>query len=324
MSRETDSRDPDSDAALRELFARAAPRPAPPTADEAEIRSAIYAEWDAATGRRVLLRRASLGVAAAALVASVVVLVVGTATGPQPAVATVERVQGDVEIAGMSAPQVGSVVSAEARVATHGGRLALRLADGGSLRLAAQTELTLTASNQAELHTGALYFDSEQDAAGSRFAIRTAFGMLRDMGTQFSAQLHADRLEIGVREGYVALARGTEDVAAAAGERVTVPRAAGGVRREPLPSFGDDWAWAERLAPPFEIDGRHPIEFLQWVAAQTGRSLVFSTPAAERIARESVLVGSIDLEPLPKLAAVLTLTDLDYVIDGESIVISEK
>ena len=64
------------------------------------------------------------------------------------------------------------------------------------------------------------------------------------------------------------------------------------------------------LAPPFDIDGRTVGDFLAWFAQQTGRSVVFGSPAAERLARETRLNGSIDLEPMQKLSAVLALTDL--------------
>jgi hypothetical protein len=78
------------------------------------------------------------------------------------------------------------------------------------------------------------------------------------------------------------------------------------------------------MAPPFEINGRHLIEFLEWVAAQTGRTLEFADSAAERVARDTVLSGSIDLEPIPKLMAVLALTDLDYSIDGGRLLIAAQ
>jgi ferric-dicitrate binding protein FerR (iron transport regulator) len=329
MSRHDDSRSKgsgsDPEQALQNLFAHAEPRPAPPEADAEEIRRAVYAEWDAVTGRRVFNRRAAGAVAAAAVIASVALLVLDTGTGPTATVATVERVQGNVALEGSDVPlQVGAGVPQNALLTTRSGQIALRLADGGSLRLASQTELTLLAAAAVDLRAGALYFDSDGSVGPSRLEVRTAFGTLRDVGTQFSARLSPGRLQFGVRDGRVALARDDESVAADAGERVTVPQGAGGVRREPIASFGDEWAWAERLAPPFEIDGRPLMEFLAWVAHETGRALVFADPAAEQLARETVLSGSIDLEPLPKLAAVLTLTDLDYSVDGERIVISAK
>jgi hypothetical protein len=51
---------------------------------------------------------------------------------------------------------------------------------------------------------------------------------------------------------------------------------------------------------------------------------VLADPAAERVARETRLKGSIDLEPLPKLAAVLALTDLTYSLEGERVVITAR
>ena len=328
MSSRDGSRSDDTESqgedALRELFARAEPRLVPPAADEAEVRHAVYAEWDALTGRRVFRRRAASAVAAAALVASVVLLVVNTGTVPGPTLAYAERVQGDVEVDGARIA-VGAPIAQGAEIATRSGQIALRLTDGGgSLRLAPRTELTLSAIAAADLDAGSLYFDSEDDSPAAHFEVRTPFGVVRDVGTQFIAKLEGEHLEVGVRDGRVAIARDTETVEARPGDRLTVPRGATGGRRGSIESFGADWSWAERLAPPFDIDGRRLIDFLTWVAEQTGRTLEFADPATEQIARDTLLSGSIDLEPLPKLAAVLALTDLDYRIDGERIVITTK
>ena len=247
-----------------------------------------------------------------------------TSTGPLPAVATIERIRGNVEVEGVGQRRVGETIEQGARVRTNSGQVALRLADGGSLRLASQTELTLIAGAEAKLDAGALYFDSDRSSGPSKLVVQTAYGALRDVGTQFVARLESARLEIGVRDGRVELARRTGSVAADAGERLTVPQGAGSVRRDPISSFGESWAWAEQLAPPFEIDGRPLIEFLTWVAHETGRALVFADPAAESIAREAQLKGVIDLEPLQKLAAVMTTTDLAYTLDGKRIVVATK
>jgi ferric-dicitrate binding protein FerR (iron transport regulator) len=310
--------------ALRELFARAEPRLVPPAGDEAEIRRALYAEWDALTGRRIVHRRVAAVAAAAAAVAGVALLLVNTSTVPGPTIAFAERVQGDVQVDGVRIA-VGAPISAGAEIDTHSGQIALRLADaGGSLRLAPRTELTLSATAGARLDAGSLYFDSEDGSAVAHFEIRTPFGIVRDVGTQFIAKLEGEHLEVGVRDGRVAIARDSEIVEASPGERLTVPRGMASVRRGTIESFGADWSWAERLAPPFDIDGRRLIDFLTWVAEQTGRALEFADAATEQTARDTLLSGSIDLEPLPKLAAVLALTDLDYQIDGERIVITSK
>jgi ferric-dicitrate binding protein FerR (iron transport regulator) len=247
---------------------------------------------------------------------------------PLPSIARVERVLGTVE--GRNGPlALGDEIAAGAVLATGSGQVALRLASGGSLRVAPQSRVTLTAANKIELDTGALYFDSERAAArGEPLAVVTSLGTLRDVGTQFVARLDTARLEVGVRDGSVSLLRGTASTAGttiATGEKVTVGDNAD-VRREPLATFGADWAWAERLAPPFDTDGRRLIEVLEWVAAQTGRTLAFADSDLERTARETVLSGSIDLEPLPKLMAVLAVTDPDlgYSIEAGRLLITHK
>ena len=63
------------------------------------------------------------------------------------------------------------------------------------------------------------------------------------------------------------------------------------------------------------------IDFLRWIEAQTGRTLVFADAASEQAARDTMLSGTVELEPLLKLAAVIATTDLDYSLEGERIVI---
>jgi ferric-dicitrate binding protein FerR (iron transport regulator) len=308
----------DDERMLEQLFAHAKARPMPPAADMDEIRSALYAEWDALTGRRVWLRRAGAIAAAAAAAAIVVWTTIGVT--PPMALATVaqiERVQG---VVGM---RIGDALTAGDTLATGSGQLALRLASGGSLRLGPQTRLQFTGDAVAELTAGVVYFDSEGERGAQPFAITTALGTVRDVGTQFLVRVAAAQLEIGVREGRVALEAGNARGEAAAGDKLVVA-APGDIRRDSIAAVGDDWAWAEKLAPPFDIDGQQLGDFLVWFTQQTGREVVFADANAERVARETVLNGSIDLEPLPKLAAVMTLTDLTYSVDGARVVIASR
>jgi len=319
MNEEHGSNDADP---LRDLFAHVRPRPAPPAEDEAEIRRALFLEWDALTGRRVLLKRFGAAAAAAVVVAGFAALLLRTSTAPAAVVAAVERVHGDAEVDGV-ALTLGARIPSGARVDTRNGQVALRLEGGGSLRLAPQTELTFAAAGRATLDSGAVYFDSEAGAAAARIEIRTALGTVHDLGTQFVARLAGDRLEVGVRDGRVTIARASDSIDVDRGERVSVARA-DRPRREQVATFGGDWDWAERLAPPFAIDGRTLFDFLRWVEAQTGRTLAFADAASEQAARDTVLSGSIDLEPLAKLAAVIATTDFEYTLDGKRIVVSRR
>ena len=244
-------------------------------------------------------------------------LLLRTSVAPAAVVASVERVRGDAQ-AGGAALAIGATVPSAVRIDTHSGQVALRLADGGSLRLAPQTSITFAAAGHATLDAGTLYFDSEGRAA---VELRTPLGIVRDMGTQFVLRVAGERLDLAVRDGRVAIEHGSGEVDVVAGERIYVTSGASAPRRERSASFGGDWDWAERLAPPFDINGRRLIDFLQWVDTQTGRTLEFADPRSEQVARDTVLNGSIDLEPLPMLAAVLALTDLGYALDGERIVV---
>lgn len=308
----------DDEQMFEQLFAHAKARPQPPVDDMEEVRRAVFAEWDAVTGRRARWQRVVAIAATFAAVAFVLWTTVDLApTVPAPVVARVERVQG---VIGM---RLGDEVAGGATIATGGGQLALRLASGGSLRLAPQTRLELTAADAAALTAGMVYFDSEGARGGAPFTIATTLGNVRDVGTQFLVRVDAEQLAVGVRDGRVALEAGTQRSEAAAGDRLVLA-AAGGLRRDAIAAVGDEWEWAEKLAPPFEIDGRRLSEFLAWFTAQTGRTVVFADANAERIARDTVLSGAIDLEPLPKLAAVLALADLGYRLDGNRVVIASR
>lgn len=323
MSNERDrsstSEDAETDRLLGRLFEHAKPRPLPPPEVTEEIRQALYAEWDAVTSRRVWLRRAGALAATAAAFALVFWATVGVDPPPSlPMLASVERVQG---VIGM---RVGDELQTGAVVASGGGQLGLRLASGGSLRLGPQTRLQLTGASSAELRAGVVYFDSEGGRSAQSFTLTTELGIVRDVGTQFMARVDSESLEVGVREGRVALTRDADQGDAGAGDKLVVAAAAAGIRRDSIATFGDEWAWAERVAPPFDIDGRVLGDFLGWFEGQTGRTVVLADPTAERVARETRLNGSIDLEPLPKLAAVLALTDLDYSLEGERVVITAR
>jgi ferric-dicitrate binding protein FerR (iron transport regulator) len=321
MSNERQS-EVDSERLLRQLFEHAEPRVQPPASDTEDVRRAVLEEWEAVTGPRVWRKRGAFA-AAAATVLFAALLYVGS--GPEPGVspllvARVEQVQGVVTTADGSRLPAGSGVVAGTQISTGEGQIGLRLAAGGSLRVAAGSRFVLSSNDEVELLAGMLYFDSEEQRA-AEFAVTTDLARIVDVGTQFLVRVDDDGLDVGVREGRVSVSRDATSEAAAAGERLVATSAANDLRRESIATFGGDWEWTERLAPPFAIDGRTLGEFLSWFEAQTGRTVVFADAAAEPALRVAVLRGSIDLPPLQKLSAVLALNDLTYELDGERVVI---
>jgi ferric-dicitrate binding protein FerR (iron transport regulator) len=194
------------------------------------------------------------------------------------------------------------------------------LASGGSLRIAPRSRVVLSSGDEAELLAGALYFDSEEQRA-TEFVVATELGRVRDVGTQFLVRLDGEQLDVGVRDGRVTLERGGAADGADAGERLVASQGAN-VRRDSIDKFGREWEWAERLAPPFDTNGRTLGEFLAWFEAQTGRAVVFADEALEREFRDATLTGSVaDSPPLQKLSSVLDTSGLTYSLDGERVVI---
>jgi hypothetical protein len=320
-------RDADAERALQELFSRARPRAQPPAADTEEIRRAVYAEWDAVTGRRVWRKRAGFAAAASVLLAAALWVGGGlNPSAPPPVVARVERVLGTVEGAAAARVAVGDAVAAGTTLSTGTGQVGLLLASGGSLRVGPRSRIVLTGADGAELMAGMLYFDSEGRRAGVEFTVTTELGTVRDVGTQFLMRLDdgLSALDVGVRDGRVALMTSGESGTAGVGERLVATQDASAIRRETIETFGGDWSWAEELAPPFDIEGRTVSDFLVWFSAQTGRTVVFATPAAERLAEQTILRGSIDLEPRLKLSAVLATTDLTATLEEGRVVISTR
>jgi ferric-dicitrate binding protein FerR (iron transport regulator) len=320
----SNERDPEveRERLLRRLFAHAEPRLQPPPTDAEEVRRAVLEEWEAVTGRRVWRKRGAFAAAAAAvLVAAFVYLNGGPGpSAPTPLVARVEQVQGIVTTSNGARLVAGGGLVGGTQLASDDGQIGLRLASGGSLRIGPRSRVVLAGSDEAELLAGVLYFDSE-DGRTSEFAVTTQLGRVRDVGTQFLVRVDDDQLDIGVRAGRVTLTRGGASDDAGVGERLVASQASNGLRRESIATFGGEWEWAERLAPPFDIDGRTVSTFLAWFEAQTGRTVVFADAAAERTAQTAMLSGSIDLPPLQKLSAVLALTDLTYTLDGERVVV---
>src|SRR5687768_1282647 len=195
---------------LRDLLGGAGRRPELPAEDLATLRETARAEWARRYAGAPARRRAGtpwwLGLAAAAALVAALGLA-GWARQPREALerpgalAVVERVTGSATLQGAdgralplqtAAPLVaGSVVETGAD-GMPPSRLALRTPDGASLRLDAGSRLRLVAAGEVELLSGAVYVDSRAGAAGGgqpRLTVRTAHGVLEELGTQFEVRL---------------------------------------------------------------------------------------------------------------------------------------
>jgi len=315
----------DSDVAA--LLRAAGTRPAATAQAMGEVRAAVEAEWRTTIAAR-RHRRLVTGWAAAAsvTVAALGVWLVRPLLQVEPqVVASLTRTVGSVEQnvgdgrwtpVATSAPLVSG---AQLRTARDG-RAALQLENGLELRLDARTLVAFEDTGRARLSQGAVYVDSGSPPGtpGPGFVLDTPAGPVAHLGTQYEARIVDGSVRLGVREGRVRLSHASGDLVGAAGESITVR--GNEVIRAPLAPTAPEWNWVADVTPPFSIEGRSVEDFLVWAARQTGRTIVYASPAAAQQARRAMLSGTVDgLTPDEAVRAVLSTTSLAPDIGPERI-----
>jgi hypothetical protein len=192
-----------------------------------------------------------------------------------------------------------------------------------SLRVDQNTRLAVDAAGEFTLMAGRIYVDTgDRIYADRHIIVNTVHGTATDIGTQFSVAQSDASMSVAVREGRVDLTDGRQSSSATRGEKMTL-RSGGSIEIDALQIIGPEWEWAIALAPQFELESHTLLEFLKWASRETGMELVFDTDESRASARVSKSYGSIDgLAPLEAVEAVLATTEFNYVIDGDSISIS--
>jgi len=206
----------------------------------------------------------------------------------------------------------GDPIPAGAIVATgRGASLAMQDSIGRSIRLAEGSRLRYVSGNASVLEDGLLYADAGRGNEPV-LTIETAYGRVRDLGTQFEVKVGGGSIRIRVREGSVSLdsAGATHEVAA--GNQLAWT-GQGEAEYEAIPIFGASWRWAEEIAPLRDLRGRTAREFLDWISRERGWSLEFESPEVAKAAGEITLGGSITGLSLDEsLDAVLPTCGMRY------------
>lgn len=206
------------------------------------------------------------------------------------------------------------------RILQTRGPLLIELADGGTLRVAADTALELEGPTKGVLRRGQIYVDLPPGThSNAPFQIETRVGTVEHVGTEFEV-LSNDRLvRLRVREGRVQLEGGSGHFAAGAGTEL-IALNDGTVTQGTVPTYGRDWMWVAALAPDYELEGKPLLGFLEWVSREVGRPVQFSDEHARAVAERTILHGSVrGRAPLDALSSVLATTSLSYEIRGDAI-----
>lgn len=324
-----------NDASIEELLRAVGARNEPSSDAAREVMSAVHAEWltivqQRRRQQRVVAWRIAAGLALAVLVSTFTYRYLQ----PEPTpVASIAYVDGrllassdadtlEVRAAGESI-LVGDTVETDAH-----SRAAFAFADGLSLRLDHNTRVTVDTKNHITLANGAVYIDApvstdHSDALANTppanaLVVATSAGSVRHVGTQYEvrtlvdngADVGARAMLVSVREGRVLVTGPSSSNTGEAGQVLRLS-AQGELTRSELSVTDPRWQWALQAVPMFDIDDQSLATFLQWIARETGRHVVYSTPQAEAAASTVRLRGSIaGLDADSALAAVLSTTQL--------------
>ncbi|MEJ0100757.1 MAG: FecR domain-containing protein [Pseudomonadota bacterium] len=291
----------------------------------ARIRAATEQEWRATTSTpqrsRHVMRRAAAAIVVLAIAGALMVGRFGGDTGA--VIGKLERADqpGAVEHHWLHDHPLdnGAALHAGQRVEVQGGAR-IALAGAGSLRLAPGTRVKILSAHLLKLIDGSIYLDMPPTPGSQfEFSAQTPAGTFTHVGTQFLLAVHAGQTELQVREGSVRWHSDKGDVLAESGTQLIID-ADGKATRTQVVTTGTTWSWAEGLAPIFEIENRSLTEFLQHVARETGRTLVFANGAVESRSATTQLHGSIDeMAPVDALATVMATTSLRFTLGGNSI-----
>jgi len=205
--------------------------------------------------------------------------------------------------------------------------LAILWGDVNSVRVDENTEIHLSSSTDIELISGRIYVDippvSGQNQSGFELRVVTRLGTVNHIGTQFMVTSDADSVEVRVREGSVSIDNSNQVLVMQKGQLTKLSDSAK-LNQQVVSTYGPDWQWTEKLTPAFALEGKALSDFLDWVGRESGREVLFDSIAAKDIARNTIMHGSIDEEPLRALDIILDTNDLSwYEQDGKVILFLE-
>jgi ferric-dicitrate binding protein FerR (iron transport regulator) len=316
---------------IERLVRLAGTRPSASSERTARVRASAHVEWSRTVAARTRRRRFATAAAGLALAAMGLLIVqYSTGRGARPpaaaaVVATLSVATGAVTLE--NRPSADEPVSLPVGGVIHASRVvhtstevfaALTLTSGSSLRMDQSTRLRLESPRDVVLLAGRLYVETAPGSREGSLQVHTAHGDVRDVGTRFEVRLGDGQLRVRVRDGEVIVQ--ASGATARAGRGMEISTAADGLLTQAAAPYGSDWEWIAKTAPPFALNGRTLAEFLEWISAASGYSIVFEGNAGAA-AKTTLLQGSVDgLTPDEALDVVLPSTGLEHrIIDGRVI-----
>lgn len=319
--------DMDEHTDLEHLIAHAGPRPEPDALTRARVEAAVRAEWQAVVGREQggsEWRRRRTWLALAAVVVAAIAVPLEQRLGESPVDRLLVAEGGGLKIDGAMAPAHSSWIEVDAGAGLEATTpVRLRLRDGLELRVRAGTRLTWRAGEVVELEHGAVYVDSH---GVQGFQLLAGTHAVQHVGTRYLVERGDRALRVAVRSGTVVVrqpvvARDRSETGIAPGMPAAGPgvevRAGSMLRvlgeqisRVDLAPDAPDWNWIHAVRPAYGESNVRVL--LDLIADELGKAVVWSDPAARRIAETARIEGQLDdLTPTEAFDVVLASSGLE-------------
>lgn len=322
--------------AVEQILGKAQPRPVPSAEETQAVREHVRAEWQALTSRQKSVRRMKSWAIAASVLLVVfagfnAIRMAGVAEVP---VASIDKRFGSIYMLGENSEllennNVSTVTAGQTIITDAESGIAFGWGEGGSLRFDENTRVEFLARDSIYLRSGRVYFDSTPALAAAAsvdvatLTIRTDFGDVTHIGTQYMTQADGDVLIISVRDGEVQLSGQVQTTSATRGKQLQL-RGGTAVNIVDIKPYGESWEWVEQMSPTTVVDGRTVHEFLGWVSHETGMTLNFADDSIEASAMEELLKGTVDTDPTNALRIWMMASDFDWSIENGVIRVDKR
>lgn len=258
--------------AVAELLQASGKRPAPTEAFMSDVEENTRAAWQqvvVAEKKRRQMQWFSGVAAAACLVLTLVVALPQSSPELQP-IASVRAQSGEVMLSADRSLVAGS------SVATGQGQLTLELPDRTLIMLSANSELQLVNSAEIVLLQGQLFVDSPDHT--TQVVIRTPFGDVTDIGTQYQITVSNEALQVAMREGITEIntPNGTlkASVNNAQGDVVRVKGQR--VERSQIALDDASWQWVRQGYEDFQLQQASVDDLLIWASRVTAMRIDYA------------------------------------------------
>ncbi|MBT8061397.1 MAG: FecR family protein [Gammaproteobacteria bacterium] len=243
--------------------------------------------------------------------------------GPAGNLAKVDRVVGTVMVEGSPLTDASHVKAGAVISTGQDGRVALRMADGQSLRLDTSTDIRIVSASRLALRAGAIFVDSDFAEPQASIQVQTPLGVASDIGTRFQVRLRDDVLIVGVADGLVKVAHDDGPSHAVDRGYSLALDAAGGAQKSELDDTSQDWAWVDTIVPEFNIEGATLEQYLRWYAHERGLELQWSDRESQINARNTGLSGSIQGADLDEsLELVKRIAPFRHEVTGDRLLVA--